>query len=231
MKSSHENNQYCKLNNNSHKEQLININDFPIKVISEESSDDITEKKQNSGQKDTKQESELNIKLNSNNKIHIKKNFSQDIFDKIKQKENKFSSAKNMITLSNNTTIINSNEEVEDNKTKLKRISEQILNSNREDMKPYESLITPEIIRPIKCIDLNIHDSSEEEQTQKLNKMKDSFRSCSSHKNFLVKVNMIGNIGAGKTEFVNIITNNKKPKQNIKQAKKAMKCSQKFSKK
>lgn len=230
MDTNHESNQYCNLNDNTHIERVIKIDDFPFKVISEESSDHTTGKKLISDEKEPHQNILLNSNIENDKKIHIKKNFSQDIFDKIKKKESNFGSAKNIIFV-NKTPEINPHEEIEDDKTRIEKITQQILISNREDMKQYESLITPELIRPIKCIDLNTHYSSEDEQTQKQNIMKESFKSCSSHKNFLVKVNMIGNPGAGKTEFVNIITNNKKSKQNINQAKKAMKFSNKILKK
>ena len=225
----------------SENEKIIMIDDFPVKIIKEDINSPTTDEKDNKLSKRDLSTSEKSEKEHFLNRQKIKKHFSSNNLNarKNKLKNRKISSSKHIYSIDNTPVLSNlqKNEnskkeskkrivemDEEDNKKKAELISEQIIQMNREHMKDYIGEYTPEIIRPIKCINLKIQDSDEEsEQRQKTLKMKESFRSGSSHKNFLVKINMIGDTNAGKTEFVNIITNKKESKTNTKQAKKALK--------
>jgi hypothetical protein len=135
----------------------------------------------------------------------IKKNFSYDLNKKFKDKD----------TLKVDYVdegII---------KKRVRKLSQEILELNRKDNKNFQKRLSDFKRENEDNVDLSsiISSSGEKQKTIQINS---SFKS-NNHKDFLVKINMIGDLNAGKSEFVNIVTESQKPSKNKKMAKKACK--------
>lgn len=144
----------------------------------------------------------------------IKKNFSYDITNRT------------MDTLK----PFNQSDE-KDIKRRVRKLSQEILDMNRKDIK--ETLKRKKSdadAKDLENIDLSSNLSSDL-KVQKLIKLNSSFKS-NNHRDFLVKINMIGDLNSGKTEFVSIVTDSKQPSRNKTEAKKGIQGkNQRLSKK
>jgi hypothetical protein len=144
----------------------------------------------------------------------IKKNFSYDITREVKTEHLE-------VGLSDE----------KEKRRRVRKLSQEILELNRMEVK--ESLKTKKSdfdARGLRNIDLSSN-ISKDELSQKLIRVNSSFKS-NNHKDFLVKINMIGDLKSGKTEFVSIVTDSKQPSRNKKEAKKGMQgMNQKLNKK
>ena len=150
----------------------------------------------------------LKKKIDKNVNISgIKKNFSYDINDslrKIDQSEIDYSDPQEI-------------------KKRVRKLSQDILDSNRMHLKMSKSRKKTDIDNVLlDNIDLSSVMSQQDENGQKVIKLNTSIKS-GNHKDFLVKVNMIGDLNSGKSSFVNIITESKPHSKNKNEAKKGIK--------
>jgi hypothetical protein len=159
----------------------------------------------------------MRMKFDKNVNISgIKKNFSYDLNKKVQNKDLLDVDDEDEVTI----------------KKRVRKLSQDILDSNRLDAKMFSDRKHSEInIKNLDQIDLSSTISSSGEKKQKTIQVNSSFKS-NNHKDFLVKINMIGDLNSGKSEFVSIVTESVKPSTNKQMAKKAsQRVNQKLTKK
>lgn len=108
-------------------------------------------------------------------------------------------------------------------KQRVRKLSQDILEQNRVNALNYNQKMLLQSKKNMAISETqNCKLLSGGDKKQKIIKMQNSFRS-NNHKDFLVKINMIGDLRAGKSEFVGIVTDSKKPSTSKKKAKESLK--------